>query len=85
MIVAGIMSGTSLDGITVAAVDLKGRNWQLLEFFTVPYPKAFRERLLAVSNAEAHTGEIARLNFELGEQYARAVRRLKAPPALIGS
>jgi anhydro-N-acetylmuramic acid kinase len=84
MIVAGIMSGTSLDGITVAAVDLKGRNWQLLEFFTVPYPKALRERLLAVSNAEAHTGEIARLNFELGEQYARAVGRLKATPALIG-
>lgn len=84
MIVAGIMSGTSLDGVTVAAVDLKGRKWELLEFFTVPYPKALRERLLAVSNAEAHTGEIARLNFELGEQYAKAVRRLQSTPVLIG-
>lgn len=84
MIVAGIMSGTSLDGITVAAVDLRGKSWKLLEYQTVAYPKSLRERLLAVSNAEAHTGEIARLNFELGEQYAKAVSRLAAKPALIG-
>lgn len=84
MIVAGIMSGTSLDGITIAAVDLNGSKWNLLEYTTVPYPKPLRERLLAVSNAEAHTGEIARLHFELGEQYAKAVHRLKAKPALVG-
>jgi len=84
MIVAGIMSGTSLDGITIAAVDLKGKKWNLLEYTTIPYPRKLRERLLAVSNAEAHTGEIARLNFELGEQYARAIQSLTAKPALIG-
>ena len=84
MIVAGIMSGTSLDGITVAAVDRRGAKWDLLEYATVPYPKKLRERILAVSNAEAHTGEIARLNFELGEQYAKAILRLKNKPQLIG-
>lgn len=84
MIVAGIMSGTSLDGITVAAVDWTPRKWQLLEYTTVPYPKKLRERILAVSDAVAHTGEIARLNFDLGEQYAKAILRLKNKPQLIG-
>src|SRR5581483_8898582 len=40
-----------------------------------PYPAKIRERLLAVSNAVAHTGEISRLNYELAELYARAVKR----------
>ena len=84
MIIAGIMSGTSLDGITIAAIDLNGKRWDLLEYTTLAYPKKLRERILAVSNAEAHTGEIARLNFELGEQYAKAVQRLKSKPQLIG-
>lgn len=84
MIVAGIMSGTSLDGITVAAVDLKGKKWKLLEYTTLPYSKRLRERILAVSDTEAHTGEVARLHFELGEQYAKAVQALRVKPALIG-
>jgi len=84
MIIAGIMSGTSLDGISVATIDRNGKRWSLLEHATVPYPKKLRERILAVSNAEAHTGEIARLNFDLGERYARAVQQLKSKPQLIG-
>ena len=84
MIIAGIMSGTSLDGITIAAIDRNGKRWSLLEYTTLPYPKKLRERILAVSNAEAHTGEIAKLNFDLGEQYAKAALKLKYKPQLIG-
>lgn len=84
MIVAGIMSGTSLDGVSVAAVRLRGAKWELLEFQEKPYPEKLRARLLAVSNAEAHTGEIARLNFELGERYAAAVQALGTEVELIG-
>lgn len=84
MIVAGIMSGTSLDGVTIAAVELRGTGWNLLEYHTAPYPAKLRNRLLAVSNAEAHTGEVARLHFELAEQYARAAARLKSNYELIG-
>ena len=84
MIVAGIMSGTSLDGITVAAVDLQGSKWNLLEYTTLPYSKKLRDRILAVSNTEAHTGELAQLNFDLAEQYAKAVLTLKSKPQLIG-
>jgi anhydro-N-acetylmuramic acid kinase len=84
MIIAGIMSGTSLDGITIAAINLNGRKWNLLEYRTFAYPKKLRERLLAVSDAIAHTGEIAKLNFDLAEQYAKAVQALQHKPQLIG-
>ena len=73
MIVAGIMSGTSLDGIDVAIIDIRGRRWRVLEFRTTPYPRAVREAILAVSNANTHTSAIARLHFLLGELYADAV------------
>lgn len=79
MRVAGIMSGTSLDGIDVAVVDLSGREFKVVEFASFPYAERLRARLLAVSNAVAHVGEISRLNFELGEQYARAVKRCGVP------
>lgn len=74
MRVAGIMSGTSLDGIDVAIVDIKGKRFQTVALRTTPYPEAVRQELLGVSDACAHTGIIARLDFLLGELYARAVR-----------
>lgn len=90
MIVAGVMSGTSLDGIDVAVVDLQRRQGRLrirpLAFRSEPYPKPVREALLGVSNAMTHTATIARLHFLLGELYAdvilRAARKYK--PTLVG-
>ncbi len=76
MRVAGIMSGTSLDGIDVAVVEVRGRSVQTLAFESRPYPKALREAILAVSNTTTHTAQIARLNFALGELYARAAAPL---------
>ena len=74
MRVAGIMSGTSLDGIDVAIVDIVGSDRaKLLAFHSTPYPPSVRDALLGVSNANTHTSTIARLNFVLGELYAAAV------------
>lgn len=68
------MSGTSLDGIDVAIVDIRGlRRISTAAFNSVPYPKPVRDALLGVSNANTHTSAISRLNFALGELYARAV------------
>ena len=76
MRVAGIMSGTSLDGIDVAIVEVKGLRFkkrvEVIASQTVPYPQAVREALLAVSNTITHTASISRLNFLLGELYAEA-------------
>jgi anhydro-N-acetylmuramic acid kinase len=81
--VAGIMSGTSLDGIDVAVVDIRGRRIETVAFRSTPYPETVRSRILAVSDATTTTGAIARLHFELGERYARAVietcRRARLP------
>jgi anhydro-N-acetylmuramic acid kinase len=80
---AGIMSGTSLDGIDVAIVDIRRRRIQPVAFRSIPYPKAVRAALLGVSNTMTHTATISRLNFLLGELYAEALcetcRRSRVP------
>jgi anhydro-N-acetylmuramic acid kinase len=77
MRVAGIMSGTSLDGIDVAIIDITGSGYKakinVLTSHSIPYPRKVREALLAISNANTHTADISRLNFLLGELYAEAV------------
>ena len=71
------MSGTSLDGIDVAIIDITGSGFKakinVLTSHSVPYPKSVREALLAMSNASTITGDISRLNFLLGELYAEAL------------
>jgi anhydro-N-acetylmuramic acid kinase len=71
------MSGTSLDGIDVAIIDITGSGFRakinVLTSHSVPYPRKIREALLAVSNTNAFTGDISRLNFLLGELYAEAL------------
>jgi anhydro-N-acetylmuramic acid kinase len=75
MRVAGIMSGTSLDGIDVAIVEIRGRRVQTIGFTETAYPSAVREAILAVSNTDTHTAAISRLNYQLAELYAKAVQR----------
>ena len=75
MRVAGIMSGTSLDGVDVAIVDIGGRRVETVAHLSVAYPGALRKRILAVSDTTCQTRDISRLSFELGEVYANAVTR----------
>lgn len=72
MRVAGIMSGTSLDGVDVALVDVDDDGFDTVGFHSIPYPEPLRAALMAVSNCETHTREISRLNFLLPEIYAGA-------------
>jgi anhydro-N-acetylmuramic acid kinase len=71
------MSGTSLDGIDVAIIDITGSGFKakinVLTSHSVPYPKSVREALFAISNTNTHTADISRLNFVLGELYAEAL------------
>jgi anhydro-N-acetylmuramic acid kinase len=83
------MSGTSLDGIDVAVVDIGARHkFAIVAHKTFPYPAKVREAILAVSNQDTHTAEISRLNFQLAELYAKAVKNCGVPMEsiqLIGS
>ncbi len=69
------MSGTSLDGIDVAIVDIQGRRIQPVAFHSTPYEERVRQAILGVSNTTATTAEIARLHFLLGQLYAGAVQQ----------
>jgi len=81
MIVAGVMSGTSADGINVALVQLSARGqecprYMLLAHEEYPFPSPVRRAILAAMNAElARVADLARLNFLLGELYAEAVAK----------
>ncbi len=74
MIVAGVISGTSVDGIDVAVLEFE-KDFKVLGHRSVPYAPEVRDAIVAASNATTHTGTIARLNFLLGELFADAVRQ----------
>ena len=83
MRVAGVMSGTSLDGIDVAIVEIRGRRIETIGFQTTPYPQKVREAILNLDGP----GALSYWNFQLAELYARAVRRATrryGPVELIG-
>jgi anhydro-N-acetylmuramic acid kinase len=80
VIVAGVMSGTSADGIDVALVRIRGRGFRsrlaLLAHDHTPYPLNVRRAVLAAMNARsASVADLSRLNFLLGELYADAVAK----------
>jgi len=77
MLVAGLMSGTSADGIDVALAEITGIGWKtrirLRTFQSLPYPPAVRQRVLEISGgASVPASEISQMNFLLGELFARA-------------
>jgi anhydro-N-acetylmuramic acid kinase len=76
--VAGLISGTSMDGIDVAVVDI-GEGIHVVATATAPYPPEVRAAILSVSNAATHTSTIARLNFLLGELFAEALQKSGVP------
>jgi anhydro-N-acetylmuramic acid kinase len=82
MIVAGIMSGTSADGINVAVTRLEDHDFEtkftLVAHKEFPFPANVRKFILSVMNAEAKLADLARLNVLLGELYAEAFERTAA-------
>jgi anhydro-N-acetylmuramic acid kinase len=94
MIVAGVMSGTSADGINVALVRLPARAGSrqtvtLLGHAEYSYPARVRSAVLSAMNApQASVADLARLSFVLGELYADAVlatqRQLRMKADLVG-
>lgn len=77
MIVAGVMSGTSADGINVALVQITGSSrvkLKLIGHLEAEYPRNVRQAVLAAMNAKkAKVADLARLNFVLAELYSEAV------------
>lgn len=72
MRVAGVISGTSLDAIDVAILEI-GADFTVLGHHSFAYPPGVRDAILGVSNTHTDTASIARLNFLVGELFADAV------------
>jgi anhydro-N-acetylmuramic acid kinase len=92
MIVAGVMSGTSADGVDVAICRVSpadsGARVKVLGHRAMRYPARLRKAVLAAMDAKStSTAELARLNWRLGELYAdavdAAVREMSVKPQLI--
>ncbi len=66
----GLMSGTSCDGLTIAAVQPKP--FKILAFKNYAYPIALQKKLLGACNLRAE--ELSALNFELGKLYAQKTK-----------
>ncbi|MGB8260052.1 MAG: anhydro-N-acetylmuramic acid kinase [Terracidiphilus sp.] len=87
MTVAGVMSGTSADGIDVAVCSISGRSGRprlkLLAHEGFRFPAALRRAILAAMDAVSiSTAELARLNWRLGLAYAEAVQATASKHAL---
>jgi len=71
----GLMSGTSLDGIDAALLDLDrvggDVSWSMIASTTMPYPADRRERIRSAITS-AGPAEICRLHADLGEWFAEA-------------
>lgn len=74
MLAIGLMSGTSLDGVDAALVEIKNEKFSLLKFITYPYDMLFKEKIMRnLSDATAKLSEISSLNFELSEYFVKAI------------
>lgn len=72
--VAGLMSGTSADGIDVAITDISARRRQIVCFDTVRYPAGIRQAVLCLCNpARARVDDICHYNFLIGRLFAQAL------------
>ena len=99
MVVAGVMSGTSADGIDVALVRIgeapprgqavRNHSIRLLGLAPYPYAANVRRAILSAMNSNcASVADLSRLNSLLGELYADAVldaqRRFRVKAKLVG-
>ncbi len=78
MIVAGLMSGTSADGVDVALCDIRGApgnlQVELLHGATFAYSPGMRQRILSSCDpAESRIDAVAALHVDLAEVFARCV------------
>lgn len=76
MLIIGLMSGTSLDGLDIAYCDFSSQSqFQLLAAETIPYSEQWRQRLASLHLASAE--EYVRADAELGHLFGEMVMRFR--------
>lgn len=84
MLILGLMSGTSLDGIDLALCDISEQGYEVLAAETVPYYEEWKRRLATLEHASAYEYTLA--NVELGHHYGKVINKFlkgkKCPEAI---
>jgi len=78
-LIIGLMSGTSVDGIDAAIVEITGHGLEtavdLLVFETFPFPSGVPQRILALCHPDTgRVDDICEMNFYIGHLFAEAVK-----------
>jgi anhydro-N-acetylmuramic acid kinase len=77
MRVVGLMSGTSVDGVDTAIVEIDRGKVRLLAFDMFSYPAALRRQILNLCRPESvRVDDICHYNFVMGEVFADVVIKL---------
>lgn len=77
--IIGLMSGTSVDGIDAAIVEVSGHGLEttvnLIGFETFPFPSGVPQRILALCHPDTgRVDDICEMNFYIGHLFAEAVK-----------
>jgi anhydro-N-acetylmuramic acid kinase len=82
MLIIGLMSGTSADGIDAALVEFNEGNgnltYALRAFVCVPWQPDLRQLILDCCGPDAPVKLVTALNYRLGEEFARAATQVAA-------
>ena len=78
-LVIGLMSGTSVDGIDAAIVEISGHGLKteidLIAFETFPFPSGVPQRILALCQPDTgRVDDICEMNFYIGHLFAEAAK-----------
>src|SRR5437667_8703393 len=84
MLVLGIMSGTSMDGVDYATCRISRDRCKLVEHWEAKFPTPLQQRLIAAATNRASSYEVAQLHHDLGRFYAHHSQRPKLKPQLVG-
>ena len=79
--VIGLMSGTSVDGIDAAIVEISGHGLEttvnLIAFETFPFPSGVPQRILALCRPDTgRVDDICEMNFYIGHLFAEAAKHI---------
>ena len=79
--VIGLMSGTSVDGIDAAVVEITGHGLEttvnLIAFETFPFPPDVPQQILALCHPDtSRVDDICEMNFYIGYLFAEAVKHI---------
>ena len=79
--VIGLMSGTSVDGIDAAVVEITGHSLEttvnLIAFETFPFPPDVPQRILTLCQPDtSRVDDICEMNFYIGHLFAEAVKHI---------